>query len=249
MKIAETTAVTLADFVAEVEPQVERAKSLEDAAQTLAAAVHKKFEESVVLARVFLTVPFFSLPESNQQFVRQLADSVGTASNLKATTPVLSLLGTQGVEADWNDRRKSKDHLGIPLISAAFVDSIPMISRLLKELGVPMHWLDGQESASIEQIMNRSVGLFYIQNAAEAVDAQRRKIISAQNFVSSYKVQSVFGTGGAYTGGQIMVMVVFCRETFPRAVAERFLGLSILFKTKTRRLVGSGKIFAEDYVS
>jgi hypothetical protein len=135
MKIDEVTSSALAELQASVGPQINESSCLEEAAQRLATVLHTRFEESVVIARVFFTVPFDRLPQANKDFVQKLAESAGAASQLKPTTPVLSLLGTHGQQAEWNDRRKSKGHMGIPLISSAFVSAIPMISRLLKDFG------------------------------------------------------------------------------------------------------------------
>lgn len=244
MKIEKTTAATMTDLWRKVEPQAKKAKALEEAAQALVTALYTQFKESVVLARVYFTVPFGKLPASNKAFVQKLAESAGAASNLKASTPVLSLIGTAGQEADWNDRRKSKGHVGIPLISAAFVDAIPMISRLLKELGVPLDWVNTQDAAIIKK-MDRAAGLFFVENAAEATDHQKRKIIPAQDFVSGYNVKTVFGVGGGYAGGQIIVIVMFCRDMIPRAAGERFVALRDSFKGNTSSLVETGKIFAQ----
>ena len=57
-------------------------------------------------------------------------------------------------------------------------------------------------------------------------------------------MKGVFGIGGAYIGGQMLVLVVFCRDSFHRAAAEPFMALTTLFKTKTASLVGAGKVFA-----
>ena len=245
MKIDQTTSSTITELWANVESQIQNSKSLEEAAQQLATALHIKFTESVALARVFFAVPFDSLPSTNKEFVRKLAESAGAALKLEGTTPVLSLVGTHGQEGDWNDRRKSKGHVGIPLISSAFVGAIPMISRLLKELGVPLDWVDSHDSEIIKKTLGgTSVGLFFVENAADATDNEGRKIIAAQDFVSSYNVKSVFGTGEAYAGGQMLVIVLFCRDGFSRATAEHFPALTSLFKGKTTSLVGAAKIFS-----
>ncbi len=174
-----------------------------------------------------------------------MAESADAASDLKGTTPVLSLIGTHGQEEDWCDRRKSQGHVGIPLISSAFVGAIPMISRLLNELGIPLDWVDSHDSEIIIETIGSSVGLFFVENAAEATDDQGRNIIAAQDFVSSHNVRSVFGTGGAYSGGQMLVIVAFCRDVFSRATAESFLPLASLFQSKTTALVETGSIFSE----
>ncbi len=243
MKIEQATASTITELWTKVEPRVKQSKSLEEAAQALATALHTQFQESVVLARVYFTVPFGALPATNKAFVQKLAESAGAASDLKATTPVLSLIGTAGQEVDWNDRRKSKDHVGIPLTSSVFVDAIPMISRLLKELGVPLDWVDTQD-AEIVKKMDRAAGLFFVENAAEATDHQGRKIIPAQDFVSGHNVKTVFGVGGGYAGGQIVVVVAFCRDLIPRASAERFVALRDAFKGNTSSLVETAKVFS-----
>ena len=135
--------------------------SLEHAAQELVTELHTQFDESVVLARVFVTVPFGELPPCNKDFVRRLAESAGSASQLKDDTPVFSLIRSHGQVADWNDRRRSKGHVGIPLISSAFVDAVPMISGLLKELGVPIEWVDSHDSQVIVQTIGSAAGLFF----------------------------------------------------------------------------------------
>lgn len=244
MKIAQSTSATVADLWAKVQPQVKKAKSLEEAAQGLASAIHSQFDESVVLIRLFITVPFENLPLANKDFVEKLAKSAGAGPGLKPTTPVLSLIGTRGQEADWNDRNKSKGHMGIPLISSAFVGAIPMISRLLKELGVPLDWVDSHDSEMIKKTVGQSAGLFFVDDAASAIDAEKRKIIAAQDFVSKYKVKSVFGTGEAYASGQMLVNIAFCRDGFGRPVAENFPGLISSFKNDTQALVAGKKIFS-----
>jgi histone H3/H4 len=246
MRIEEATSSTVADLWAGVEPRIQYSKYLEEAAQALTTTLHNRFRESVVLARVFVTVPFDELPATNRRLVRKLAASARAESELKATTPILSLIGTHGQEEAWNDRRKSKGHAGIPLISSSFVDSIPMISRLLKELGVPVDWGDSHDSEIIINTIGSVAGLFFVEKAATATDHQGRKIIAAQDFVSTHHVGSVFGTGGAYSRGDIIVIIVFCRDVFSRSVAERFLALVNLFVSKTTSLVGCMRIFSAD---
>ena len=244
MKIDQATSDTLSGIWAELEPRVERAKNLEEAAQELVTALQTKFDESVVIARTFVTVPFEELPPSNKEFVLNLAKSAGAEAELKATTPVLSLIGTYGQKSDWKDRHKSKGHVGIPLISSAFVGSIPMISRLLNELGIPLEWADSHDTEIIIKTIGSSTGLFFVEDAASATDSQGRKIIVAQDFVSDYKVRSVFGTGGAYLSGQMLVLVLFCRDVLSRDIAERFMEVANLFKGKTLSLATSTKVFS-----
>ena len=240
MKIAEATPETITGLWGRLEAGVGSAPFGEEAAQQLAAQIYEQFSESVVIARVFLTVPFDRLPPPNKEFVKKLMQSDGPPGG----TPVLSLIGTAGQEANWNDRRKSEGHVGIPLVSADFVGKIPMISRLLKELGVPIEWIDSHDAQTIVKTLGQSTGVFFVEDAGEATDARGRKIIAAQDFVSKFGVKTVFGTGGSYAGGEIAVIVVFCRDTLPKSSAENFLELKNLFQSKTAESVKAGKVFS-----
>ena len=102
MKFEQVTGASIAQLWTTVEPHVKRATSLEEAAQVLATALYTHFAESAILARAYVTVPFAALPPPTQAFVQALP---GAAAALTGTTPVLSLVGTQGQKVDWNDRR------------------------------------------------------------------------------------------------------------------------------------------------
>jgi len=241
MKFEQATGATIAELWTAVEPRVELATSLEEAAQALATALYTQFAESAILARVYVTVPFAALPPPTRAFVQALP---GAAAALSGTTPVLALVGTQGQKADWNDRRKSKQHGAIPLISAEFVDGIPTIARLLRELGVPLDWIDSHDARRLVTTIGSTAGLFYVEDAVRAMDERGRKVIPAVDFVFAYDVKSVFGTGGAYAGGQLLVVVFFCRDPVARVKAEMFLPLVDFFKGKTASLVAPAKVFA-----
>ena len=239
MRCEHATSSAINELWGGIEQSVRGADKLEHAAQELADAIHSKFEESVVIARVFTTVPYAALPAINQEFVRGLI-----GHDVKPDTPVLSLIGTHGEEEAWTDRRNSKGHVGIPLVSSEFVGGIPMISRLLKELGVPLEWVDSHDSEMIIRTMGTSAGLFFVDDASDSTDHQGRKIIAAQDFVTDYGVKSVFGTGGAYPNGQIVVVVVFCRDEFSRGTAEKFLSVTNLFMSQTSALAEPASVFA-----
>ena len=119
-----------------------------------------------------------------------------------------------------------------------------MIARLLHELGVPSDWVDSHDSDMLIETIGRSTGLFYVEKAADAVDHDGRKIIVADDFVSGYRVHSVFGLGEAYASGQMLAIIVFCRDYVSRAAAECFLTLTNLFVSQTTSLATERKIFA-----
>lgn len=217
---------------------------LEDAAQKFSELMYREFSNSIILTRVFVTIPFSKLPSDNQNFVIKIADSAGIRSQIRDNTLVLSLLGTQGQNEDWNNRRNSKKHAGIPLISDDFIDSISMMSRLLKELGIRLDWLADYDAGIVKKKLGRLSGLFYVQDAANTTDDRGRKVISAQDFVKTYNIKTVFGMGGGYSvRGIYSVMINFTKKNLPQRGAERFMTFINFFNGETGSLVADGKFF------
>jgi hypothetical protein len=128
------------------------------------------------------------------------------------------------------------DHLN-KSVFLSFGDERTIESRL-------MDFLDSHDTGIIIENIGSAEGLFFVEDATEATDNEGRKIIAAQDFVADYSVKSVFGIGGAYDDGQLLVVVVFCRDAFSRTTAEHFLTLANLFQSQTNALVSSQQIFA-----
>jgi hypothetical protein len=228
----------------EMTEKMKNCRTLEEAAQVMTDVLYENFSETIVLVRLFATVPFGKLPAENRSFVAKLANSHGITDLIKDDTLVLSLLGTRGADPVWNDRSWSNGHVGIPLASADFIDRIPMMSRLLKEVGLQRDWIDRQEAIAIKTMAGIS-GVFYVQDAKTAVDNQGRKIISAQDFVRDNNIQTVFGLASGYTISKtFLTLIVFCREKVEKSQAERFLPLISHLKVNTASLVSIGAIFA-----
>jgi hypothetical protein len=235
--------------VRELERSVQKATrgcaSLEEAAQKYTSLLCETFDESVVLARVFATSRYSDLPESHRRYVDDLARSAGVSERVGPDMLTLSLLGTSGVEADWNDRRRSRGHVAIPLVSSAFIDAIPMMARLLHELGLGFDWLDSGDTESVLKTLGSINGVFHVADAGTALDTKGRNIIPARDFVEKYHVRSVFGVGGAYVGTPtFIVVIVFCRDEVSRDRAEQFMTHINRIKTSTMELARQGKLFA-----
>ncbi|MCA1665582.1 MAG: hypothetical protein LC659_15165 [Myxococcales bacterium] len=195
---------------------------------------------SVALARLYATVPFGSLPRDDRTFVTTLVGE--DAKRVHSSTPVMSLLGTRGAAAEWNDRKRSNGHRAIPLIDSRFVDALPMVARMLTDLGVDAQLFDAPE-VDTRRFIGGLNGLFYVEDARSAVDKKGRRIIPAETFVQKQGIRTVFGMGGSYLGGEIAVAIFFCKELVSREAAERFALLIHQFKLSTTQLVGFGKIF------
>ncbi|MEJ7730594.1 MAG: hypothetical protein WKG00_15410 [Polyangiaceae bacterium] len=213
--------------------------SVEEAAQATSALFVREFA-SALLARVFVLVPFRSLPPAEQAFAREL---VNGDARLVAGTRVLALLGTAGKEPAWNDRRASRGHLAIPLLDRSFVEGIPMIAALLAELEVDVSRLEAAPIAT-RRLLGGKNGRFYVAEAASARDGQGRHVIAARDFVESHQIKTVFGMGGAYMDGTLAVAIVFANEVVPAGVVDLFPSLIGNFKMATMELMTKGRIFA-----
>lgn len=207
--------------------------------------MYEEFEDSISLVRLFATVPFGELPAPNREFVTELVASAGLSSLVDDHMLVLTLLGSRGEEAAWNDRHDSQGHVGIPLVSGDFIDAIPMMSRLLKELGLGLDWIDSRDTKIVSLGIGRQSGVFHVPDAKTAVDEKGRKIIAAQDFVSNYGIKTVFGIGGGYLTGDIFITnIVFNREIIEKDQAKLFIPVVNTLKTCTTTLASTNKIFA-----
>jgi len=244
MRFAEVTGATIDSLERRTDEELAPLDSLEAAAQRFCDILYTTFEEATVLVRVFATVPFAALPHPSRAFVEKL---VGARAKdvLHPKTPVLSLLGTRGAVPRWNSRHLSEGHVGIPLASADFVDAIPMIASLVKELGLAIERAEDVDTAIVTQSLGPIAGVFYVDDAPTAVDSKGRRIIADSHFVREHGVRTVFGFGGSYgLTGTFVVVVLFTRESLGRGQAERFMRLANQLKAATMKPVARRHIFA-----
>lgn len=234
----------LVDLQNKIAGQVAGSTALEGAAQKYMSILYETLSESIILARLFATIPFEELPEPSKEFVTNLAQSAGISELIKERTRVLSLLGTRGAKHEWNDRHNSQGHVGIPLASSDFIDSIPMMSRLLKQLGAGIDWIGTNDTELVASTYKNRSGVFYVRDAKTEVDNKGRKIIAAQDFVEEEKVKTVFGIGGCYMGTSLFfTTIIFVREFLDKDIVERFMLQANKFKTATLSFVHDRRIF------
>jgi hypothetical protein len=214
--------------------------SLEAAADMFAALFTDTFE-SVVLSRVFVVMPFAELPTVEQRIASAF---VQDDARLTTATPVLCLLGTRGKERAWNDRKASVGHRVIPLLDRAFVTEAPMLAKLLADLEVDLDVLDDGGAIFTRRMLGARNGTFYVPDAPHARDERGRAIIPAQDFLARYGVQTVFGMGGAYLHGALVVSILFSSETLDRLTVDRFPSLISNFKMATATLMDTRRVFA-----
>lgn len=224
--------------------RVQTAAALQDAAQEFANLLAEEFEP--VLARVFATIEFQALPEFDRRFVTGRAREANLEAQLKPTTRVLSLLGTRGAQPEWNERARSKRYLGIPLVSEHFVQSLPMVAALLTELGMaPESFRPDGPGVPIDQLLGgEAAGIFHVPEPRVSTDPKGRRIIPAQDFIHAQEVATVFGIGGIWPNGELVVCIVFTREVVARATVRRLAPALSVFRSATTALAMNGKYFA-----
>ncbi len=233
--------LSLQDSVAN---EIAGCESLEDAAQSYMNVLYEELRESILLARFFAAIPLNRLPEENRAFASDLARAKNVENLMSDDTLVLSLLGSRGKEEAWNHRKSSSGHVGIPLISAEFIEAFPMMSRLLKQMGLGLDWIENNDLALVVKTAGKMGGIFYVEDAATERDNRGRKIIAAQDFVREHRVKSVFGIGGGYLGTEIFfTSIIFTNEFVNKDIVQRFMLQANKFKTSTMALAIDDKLF------
>ena len=224
--------------------QAAEATTLQDSAQRFMESFRASVADSVILARTYATVPFGILPARDRAFVEQVARSKDQVRLLTDETQTLSLLGTSGIEPAWCDRYRSKDHLGIPLLSQEFVSGIPMVAGLIRQLGAAKAWFAGLHQPQHNNNFGVFAESFFIRDAGGSRDSEGRLLIPAREFVRDYQIGTVLGVGGQFAStGMILVCIFFTRETLdftPRWLVR----VPLLLGTATLALVSSGKVYA-----
>ena len=234
------------DLQDRLRPRLRSAPTLEDAARALVRCLCLDFGSSAVLTRLFITLPFATLPEDLRRAAWSVVERQGLQSAMSESTPVLTLLSTCGREPEWCDRRSSRGHAAIPLSSRSFVDSIPMIARMLQDMGIELGLQAGADHY-IERVLGAGwVGLFYVEDALVARDEKGRRIIPAVDFVERHGVRTVFGLGKSYANGAIATLVVFASSVVPRSRVEALVPIMNLFKAQTLDHVSKHVVFRAD---
>ena len=222
--------------------QVTKDEWLTDAAQHFTEALVSQFP-TVALARVFAVLPFARLPESDANVVRAFATRVDAAELLRPSTPVLSLLGTSGTDARWNDRYASTGHLAIPLLSKELVEGAPMLARLLADLKFDLADLAEPRAIDSKRMMGGTNQRFFVPSAKNSVDERGRFIIPSREFVDRYRLETVFGMGGAYFDGTLITAILFTTEQLDSLTVDRYPSIISNFRMATTTAVRAQRIY------
>lgn len=207
---------------------------MEDMADSLADHFYELFRETpespsqCSLVRLFKTCSYDELPEELRP----------TAPPEPETDPrCLALLGSRGENPQWNSRQGSQNHQVIPLESTEIVDSIPMISNLIRMLGLNLSDVV-KPNPDLNVAGYYPLSVFYVEDAADSP-----YIPSKTEFVIPYGIQSVVGFGGLLTFSDMFTIILFFKVPVSRDTAVLFKGLADQVHQLLKPFQVSGNIF------
>jgi hypothetical protein len=147
----------------------------------------------------------------------------------------LTLMATVGQSAAWNSRFLSQGHRAIPLPSPEIVEKAPMISQLIKELGLELSAVLQPSPDVVKELAGKRHGVFHVENALGSP-----YIPAQQEFVVRYGIASVVGIGGMLPTGDFFAVILFSTVYVPASVADRFRTLALDVKAAFAKFPETG---------
>lgn len=241
-----TSSAATSKVLRKIEREATAVVPLEQVTQRCSEAFYEAFQESIVLVRMFITLPYGQLPAEERVF----ADGVAQKKNVQGAVPsdslALTLLGTRGTNPAWSDRRVSQSYRAIPLVSVALVESMPMTAKLFRTIDPNLSWLAAKDHKIAEKAWGAGpAGLFFVEDAATSLDAQGRKVIPVQGFVQEYGVKTVFGIARSYRERVLFAMLVFLRHSMSRERGRDFFPIATTLRSPTLRAIDAGTVFSQ----
>ncbi|MFQ5934501.1 MAG: hypothetical protein ACE5KI_07655 [Dehalococcoidia bacterium] len=216
------------------------AKSMEEAANNIVRYLYENLgdkrsgEKGCALVRFYKTHNYGDLDAGLQGF----ADGIMGTTSASPDVKCLTLLATVGDQPDWNSRAKSNGHKAIPLPSEGAVESIPMVSQLVKQFGLEVSAVVKPDPNVIGDLEQRAFNTFHIPEAPGS------PYIPAQDeFVTPFGIQSALGLGGMLSSGDIFAIIMFSKIGISRETADSFRELAPSVKEAVEPFVGTS-VFA-----
>lgn len=173
------------------------------------------------LVRLFKTHPYADLNDSMQTFASNIMRAPPVSDKMKC----LVLLASAGMLPEWNSRKQSAGHKAIPLPSEHFIESFPMITQLIQQLGLEVNTLLQPDPAVVMDMAQKTYNVFLIPDAVGS-----RYVPDQNDFVIPFKVQSVLGFGGILPSGNLFAIILFSKVKLSRQTADMFRSLALSVK-------------------
>jgi len=227
--------------ISEILKQSSHHISSENACQEFIESFFKIFyneenESEFALCRIFKSCSFDQLPLDIKDYICEKEENPTTA-----TAKYLTLLATVGVEKEWCQRTKSRQHKAIPLDNPEIIKQAPMMAALFKQIGFEFLLEQQLDEGIIAQKQDQDFGLFLVENAVESFVIPQQK-----NFVIPYKIKSVFGFGGMFSTGSIYSVIIFSKRPISQDQVNMFYHLAPALKYIQVENELKGRIFNLD---
>jgi len=170
------------------------------------------------LVRCYKTHPYAALDPELQQFARKVLGAGTPHPAMKC----LTLMATVGQTAAWNSRFLSQGHRVIPLPSREIVEKAPMISQLIKELGLEVSAVLQPSAEVVKELAGKKYGVFHVEDAVGSP-----YIPAQEEFVVRFGIRSVIGFGGMMTTGDLFAVILFATVRVGASAADRFRTLAL----------------------
>ncbi|MBI5067328.1 MAG: hypothetical protein HZB56_03740 [Deltaproteobacteria bacterium] len=218
-----------------------------DAAQAIVDTTYDRLAGSLVLLRVFTTLPYSALSAADRDLVRDKCEEKGLLATLREATPVLTLLGTRGRRPEWNDRTLSRRFRCVPLISAAYVAAHSMLELQLRAMGFDLGLVDRWErEIAASGRADRYAGVLHVADAARELDEQGRWAVPARTFVAENGVRTVIGCGAGYARHPALAtLFAFTSEPVERERAGPFMVLLDAYRELSEPLLARGAAYRQ----
>lgn len=197
------------------------ARSMEEVAGFIVDHVHRCLVDAAgrpatALVRFYKTHTFGRLPQDLQEFALG-----ASGEDVTKDTRCLTLLATTGVRPEWHDRRASRAHQAIPLTSEAAVAALPMVSRLIGDLGLEVAQVVEPPSADLVlELHHQSYNVFHVEKALGS------PWIPVQSFVEENDIRSALGFGAVLPSGDMFAVVMFTTVEVDDRTADLFKSIA-----------------------
>jgi len=178
-------------------------------------------ERACALVRLFTTQRYAALEPGLQALARSAAGHTA----LEPDSPCLVLVATAGDRPAWNSRRTSLGHQAIPVHSEDLIARSPMILQLVRQFGIDMGAITGQDDTLLLDPAQESYGVFHVPEALGSpyVPAQAE-------FVVPHGIRSVVGCGAPLSAQDLFAIILFTRAPVSAEAAARFSSIALSAK-------------------
>lgn len=205
--------------------------SLETSAQRVCRFLYDELhgpgvERACALVRCYKTHAFGSLEPDLQRFALGVLGAFPSRPDMKC----LALMATVGSTGSWNSRHLSRAHRAIPLPSPEIVEKAPMISQLIKDLGLDVSQVIQPTPDIVKELAGKRHGVFHVEHALGSP-----YIPAQEEFVVRHGIKSVLGFGGMLGTGDLFAVILFATVHVPASTADRFKSLALDVKSAFSR--------------